>query len=87
MTKTYRTIVCGTGGVGVLHCARDLGDWSADDVFVRFLVRGEADAARPLGYGAHHWLVTIEGRPSLRMLLEVNASMESGAASPQTVVA
>jgi 4-hydroxy-tetrahydrodipicolinate reductase len=144
MTKTYRTIVCGTGGVGggvlrealrlpwidvvgvqvysdgkagvdagelvamapagvmtttdpdeiaaldadrVLYCARDLGDWSADDVFVRFLVRGEADAARPLGYGAHHWLVTIEGRPSLRMLLEVNASMESGAVSPQTVVA
>jgi 4-hydroxy-tetrahydrodipicolinate reductase len=28
----------------------------------------------------HHWLVTIEGRPSLRMLLEVNASMETGAA-------
>lgn len=28
----------------------------------------------------HHWLVTIEGRPSVRMLLEVNASMETGAA-------
>ena len=28
----------------------------------------------------HHWLLTIEGRPSVRMLLEVNASMESGAA-------
>jgi 2,4-diaminopentanoate dehydrogenase len=29
----------------------------------------------------HHWLVTIEGRPSMRMLLEVNASMETGAAN------
>jgi 2,4-diaminopentanoate dehydrogenase len=29
----------------------------------------------------HHWLLTIEGRPSVRMLLEVNASMESGAAN------
>jgi len=29
----------------------------------------------------HHWLVTIEGRPSVRMLLEVNASMETGAAN------
>jgi 2,4-diaminopentanoate dehydrogenase len=29
----------------------------------------------------HHWLLTIEGRPSVRMLLEVNASMESGAAT------
>ena len=28
----------------------------------------------------HHWLVTIEGRPSVRMLLEVNASMDTGAA-------
>jgi 2,4-diaminopentanoate dehydrogenase len=31
----------------------------------------------------HHWLLTIEGRPSVRMLLEVNASMESGAANYQ----
>jgi 2,4-diaminopentanoate dehydrogenase len=29
----------------------------------------------------HHWLLTIEGRPSVRMLLEVNASMESGTAN------
>jgi hypothetical protein len=29
----------------------------------------------------HHWLITIEGRPSVRMLLEVNASMETGAAN------